>query len=201
VGAQGRPDLRTSRTTPSRPQRSPRRKKILKKTLAALTFRGADTILGDMPGASLVSVALSAGVGAVVAFVGSTAKSYVDARRAIDVSLRQQREPAYRELWNLTRMFQPWSRSSASYADLDTLRDELAAWYFQGGGLYFSLASQGAYGRLQAAIRDVIEARSTQQETAQVLDPYWASILDRCSALRSELTNDLLSRRSARRLL
>ena len=154
-----------------------------------------------MASASLVSVALSAGIGAVVAFVGSVAKSYVDARRAIDVSLRQQREPAYRELWELTRMFQPWPPSSASYADVGTFRDDLAAWYFRGGGLYLSTASQGAYGRLQAAISDVIEAPGADQQTAKVLDTEWAPILDRCSALRTELTNDLLSRRSARRLL
>ncbi len=149
----------------------------------------------------MVSVAVSAGIGAVVAFIGSAAKSYVDARRAIDVSLRQQREPAYRELWTQTRLFQPWPPTPASYADVGTFRDELTAWYFRGGGLYLSTASQSAYGHLQAAISDVIEAPGTDQQTAEVLDPQWASILGRCSALRTELTNDLLSRRSARRLL
>lgn len=150
-----------------------------------------------MANVNVASAAISAGIGAVVAFVGAAGKSYLDARRTVDQSLRTQRSPVYQSLWLKTRLFQMWPRSTISYADAGIFQRQLADWYYEEGGLYLSRTSQRVYVKLQKALTQVLG--SSQQ--GEMTTPHWQLVHKRCSRLRTALTTDLLSRRSGRGIL
>jgi hypothetical protein len=113
---------------------------------------------------------------------------------AIDTDLRTRRIPVYGELWEKTGTLPLWPRNSQlQYSDLDQLTRDLRDWYFKRGGMYLSKAARDAYGELQKHMMTVLEKRPS----GQVTDADYVSIRERCSALRTELTRDLLSRREA----
>jgi len=150
----------------------------------------------NLPGA-----AVSAGIGAVVAFLGAAGKNYLDSRREVDISLRSQREPTYKDLWQMTRRFQTWPPSPVSYADGENFQSQLTDWYYGGGGLYLSRASQRQYQGLQEALAEVIATTPVGKRATAMEDPQRRVIRDRCSSLRTALTDDLLTRRSPHRAI
>jgi hypothetical protein len=80
-----------------------------------------------------------------------------------------------------------------TYRDLLVLSKELKTWYFETGGMYLSAKARATYGDLQQEITSVL-----QEGTEGMLrDRDYDVVRLRCSALRSELTADLLSRREA----
>ena len=142
---------------------------------------------------SLWSALVGGAVGAVVAAVGTFWQAWVAAKVRVDEGLREKREKDYLALWQLTGVLPLWPKAEVSYAELDERSRALRDWYFAGGGLYLSTEARLAYGEAQKALSAAIEAAP---------DP--AALLDRggdydrlqavLSALRTELTRDLLSR-------
>lgn len=130
-------------------------------------------------------------------------KKMLELKSEIDLDLRERREKPYRELWDKTRLLPKWPRSdNVTYEKLDQFRKELRDWYFDGGGIYLSADSMDAYRDLQETIRAVIDP--DKGKTSQAIRPEerirtedYDAIRDRCSGLRSEMTNDLVSRRAA----
>ena len=113
---------------------------------------------------------------------------------AIDTDLRTRRIPVYGELWEKTGSLPLWPRNSQlQYSDLDQLTRDLRDWYFKRGGMYLSKSARDAYGEVQKHIATVLE----KKPSGLVTDTDYAALQARCSALRTELTKDLLSRREA----
>lgn len=71
-------------------------------------------------------------------------------------------------------------------------------WYFNEGGIYLSVKSRKSYGDAQDAIQTVLGEH--KNEKAPLSDPHYEKARKGFSQLRTQLTNDLLSRRSAPRL-
>jgi hypothetical protein len=124
-------------------------------------------------------------------------KKMLELKSEIDLDLRNRREKPYRELWNKTRLLPKWPRSDdVTYEKLDSFRKELRDWYFDGGGIYLSSDSMDAYKHLQDTISDVLKVEESR--TTQTIRPKeYDDIRERCSELRSQMTNDLVSRRAA----
>jgi hypothetical protein len=74
----------------------------------------------------------------------------------------------------------------------------LKTWYFEkgGGGIYLSRRSRKRYG----AVQDALAAALTGDPKGNVPDPVYETIRVKCSALRTEMTEDLLSRREGSRI-
>jgi hypothetical protein len=154
-----------------------------------------------MAAISLSQAAVSAGIGAIVAFVGAAGKTFIDSRRSIDQSLRTRREPAYQRLWEMTRLFQAWPRADVTYADMRNLQSAITEWYYTDGGLVVSRSTQRAYSSVQENLATALSTVEDQNMTTAIPDEDWQRVRDAFSRLRTALTDDLLSRRSGGRFL
>jgi hypothetical protein len=113
---------------------------------------------------------------------------------SLDLELRRARTASYSEVWAKTVVVPKWPRNDRlEYADLLQLSKALRDWYFSGGGVLLSADSQAAYRSAQQTIHHHLGAG----KSGLVPDPEYDRVRDALSALRTELTDDLLSRRAA----
>jgi hypothetical protein len=118
----------------------------------------------------------------------------MDIRTKVDESLRETRIPVYKELWIKTALLPKWSRSEdVTYEMIIQFSADLRDWYFNQGGMFLSQKARGAYGDLQDTIHTVL----SEGATGRMPNHDYHKVRNMCSKLRTELTNDLLSRRGA----
>jgi hypothetical protein len=146
---------------------------------------------------NLVVVVVSAITAAVVSGLGAMIQTALALRTKVDESLRADRMAAYKVLWKKMELLPMWPRATdVTYQELDDLSKEFRDWYFSQGGFLLSAKAQKAYGKMQQQICDAVdEDASTKAPSVSEAD--YKAIRDRCSALRTELTRDLFSRRRA----
>jgi hypothetical protein len=121
-------------------------------------------------------------------------KSIVAFASAIDTDLRTRRIPLYAELWEKTGLLPMWPwNTEVEYQDLDQLTRDFRDWYFKRGGIYLSESARDAYFEVQKCVNAILEGRPS----GQISHEDYQAIRAKCSALRTELTEDLLSRREA----
>jgi hypothetical protein len=127
-------------------------------------------------------------------------RSMLQMTSTIDLDLRKERAALYADLWKKTGVLPKWPPdTSVTYEGVLRFSEGLREWYFAGGGMYFSTEARETYGKLQDRIRNVLKAAAGQSvPTSQPLsETDYEAIRSACSALRTEMTNDLLSRRAA----
>ena len=139
-----------------------------------------------------ITVILPALVGAIAGYAGALGKSALDMRAKVDEELRTTRAGAYKTLWLKTGLLPRWPRATdVSYEDLAKLSRDFREWYYNDGGIYLSHAARKVYGDTQTALIRAIE----KGNTGNVIDEDYDALREQLSLLRTELTNDLLSRR------
>ncbi len=112
----------------------------------------------------------------------------------IDIDLRDRRTRAYKYLWQHTEILPKWPRNpDVTYRDLYEFSETLRDWYFRTGGMYLSRDSQKAYADVQETIRETLEG----DYEGQLQDEHYDAIRGRCSSLRTQMTEDILSRKPA----
>lgn len=112
----------------------------------------------------------------------------------IDTDLRTRRIPVYADLWKMTGLLPIWPwNTELQYEALHQLTGELRDWYFKTGGMYLSSNARDAYFEVQKSINGVIQ----RGRTGRIDDGDYKAVRETCSALRTELAEDLLSRREA----
>ena len=112
----------------------------------------------------------------------------------IDIDLRTKRIGVYSLLWEKTGLLPMWPRNTGlEYEHLDKLTREFRDWYFAQGGMYLSETARDAYFEVQKNMTSILESNPK----GHVSDEHYTGIRQRCSALRTELTNDILTRREA----
>lgn len=121
---------------------------------------------------------------------------------AVDTELRSMRIQSYSALWQQTRVLPKWPKDpSVGYRSLSELSAGLRGWYFGAtdavpGGMLLTEDAMHAYKALQAQIAEVVSVYEIAHDTDRALAPVDYEAVRRCaSALRTELTKDLLSRR------
>lgn len=135
---------------------------------------------------------VSAAVGVFFGFIAAILKSRVDVAAAVNEQLRERRATEYQALWKHTAILPRWPRRrDVTFAKLRDLQGRLRDWYFQSGGMYLSRRSFEEYSRLQDEL-----TRVATQGASVIPDDVYDAVRARCSALRSSLTDDLLSRRA-----
>jgi hypothetical protein len=135
-------------------------------------------------------------IGTAAGFLGAILKDIFAARMKTDEELRDLRTPPYQELWKLTEALPKWPRAPLTYADLRTFSEHLKTWYFEKGGIYLSRRSHKRYSAVQDALADSLRTG----RDGDVPDEVYEAVRVKCSALRTEMTQDLLSRREGSRL-
>jgi hypothetical protein len=109
----------------------------------------------------------------------------------IDIDLRERRITHYTELWLETSILPKWPRANdVTYERLHTFSMSLRDWYFKGGGMFLSYSSSLAYRVLQDLLTSILD----KHPAGLISEEHYDQIRDLCSKLRTELTNDLLSR-------
>ena len=142
----------------------------------------------------LTTILFSSLVGALVAYLGALLKNKIDTRTKFDDSLFQKRTEAYSKLWKTTKEVPKWpKRQGVKYSDLKDYSEQLNCWYYEIGGIFMSRKSQRAY----ASLQEMIWNSMGNDLDKEIDDAVYQSVCAAGSALRTELTNDLLSRRSA----
>ena len=144
-------------------------------------------------------IVISALVGAIVSFLGS----YWERRAKVDEGLREARIPPYKTLWAATGRLPLWPRrDDVTYGELHDMSMDLRAWYFaQQGGIFLSGDARRAYEGVQVAINDLLAAKATDgaDDNRRITPEEYGTLQQACSALRTQLTRDLLSRRAVSR--
>lgn len=141
---------------------------------------------------SLWSALIGGAVGAVVAAIGTFWQSWVSTRVRVDEALRERREADYLTLWKLTGILPKWPKARVTYGEIDQQTQALRDWYFSGGGLYLSTEARTTYGAAQKALCSAVETAQTPELELAPKD--YDRLQESLSALRTELTRDLLSR-------
>lgn len=140
-----------------------------------------------MEGMSVVLVSTVTAL--IVSIVGTLVTSGLESRRKIDDTIRENRMVGYRLLWEKTRLFPRWPRGTVTRRQIRQLSEEFRDWYYEGHGMYLSASSRKIYGDVQKMLVAVAA------ESDDLLpEPGYDSLRDHISALRTALTNDLLSR-------
>lgn len=112
---------------------------------------------------------------------------------SLDTALRERRIPVYAELWERTGLLPMWPRNTdLSFEDLQGFTRDLRDWYYQRGGMFLSENAREAFFEVQKAVHAVLD----KQAAGPVSGEDYGTIRERCSRLRTELTEDLLSRRA-----
>ena len=121
-------------------------------------------------------------------------KASVQYASSLDLDLRKSRTASYADLWTKTKKVSKWPKNEKlTYEALLKVSEELRDWYFDGGGILLSRSAQTGYRNAQTSITKVISTGATGK-----LDPKDYDLARNfLSALRSEMTDDLLSRREA----
>ena len=140
--------------------------------------------------AQALDILTTSAIGALVSFVVASLTAAAQSRTKVDDSIRERRTKDYQELWRLTVEVPKWPRASLTKAQLVSLSSKLKDWYFSGGGMYLSAVSARVYKKLQETITDV----TSKATTDAIADDQYDRVQRASSALRTELTNDLLSR-------
>jgi hypothetical protein len=134
------------------------------------------------------------GVEAALARAEETHKKQLELAGGIDLDLRKQRMEAYEKIWKKTRLLPKWPRpADVSHEQLHKLGEDLRDWYYDGGGMFLSTKAREAFGLLQ----DSIQAASEGKKTGSLSPTEYETVRLKCSEFRTEITNDLLSRRAA----
>ena len=160
-------------------------------------------------------------VSALVGALSALATAFLRGRSDIDAGLRARRETEYDRLLVLMSAVPAWPpQEGLTYRRLAALERELRAWYFGGGGLIMSRSTRDAFNRLQRGLEErriaagerLADARLAEHRlSGGALQPIAAvgphvrgvpaharddydDVQQLCSLVRTEMTEDLLSR-------
>lgn len=140
---------------------------------------------------------ISALIGAILAAIGIAINNALNQRAKIDENLLHERLKVYKVLWEKTKLLPKWPKApGVTYEELLTLSEGLRDWYFLEGGIYLTAEARKAYESVQKSLCQAVEANQNK-EAATITDSEYEQIRSFCSALRSELTQDLQSRKRA----
>ena len=116
----------------------------------------------------------------------------------VDVDLRKRRIDVYTELWEKTKILSKWPRNpDVTYIALKDFSEALKEWYFEKGGMFLSRTTHNkAYIPLQEAITNTIKQKGGPIYEG-ITDEEYDRIRELCSNLRTHLTEDIISRKTA----
>ena len=143
----------------------------------------------------LITIVVSAAVGAVVAYLGAIWQTRLEARRFIHESIHENRVRLYPNAWEITGELplRPITKAQ-TYKSVTTLAIKLRDWYYSGGGMYLSGEARRAYSACQDTLYEITERCA---DDVKLSDVDYEKARKACSFFRTWLTRDILSRSRA----
>lgn len=139
-------------------------------------------------------------VAGIVSLLVALLTSLLAFQTKVDEGLREKRIALYKVLWKKTGLLPNWPRrADVTYQHLREFSEELRKWYFEEGGIFLSHKARDAYGALQDTVGQLLTPSLKDGLIGPKYDEEYEKVRSKCSELRSQLTEDLLSRRGARR--
>jgi len=129
------------------------------------------------------------------AIVNKKIEASIEQSNSVDVDLREKRIDMYRELWKSTDLLPKLPKSTnVEYENIDAFSKILRDWYFNKGGMFLSSdAHTKGYIPLQETISELMD----KNLTGIITDEHYEKVRLCCSNLRSLLTDDIVSRKTA----
>ena len=142
----------------------------------------------------LLNVIVTAVVGALTGLGASFLKNKIDYRHEVRSDLWDKRFESYNRIWKLTQLIPLWPKNEKlTYKGLYEISLHFQHWYFQDGGILLSTPSRKSYGDMQEAISKIRPAQDQTMDSLVSNEDY-QTVQSACSAFRSGITNELLSR-------
>ncbi len=142
----------------------------------------------------IVTVLLGAFATAVLGYFFGMRKMRREYRGSIGQEVWKVRKETYAELLGYMKILPLWPTRSgkATFGELQRLSKKFRNWYFGNGGLFLTEVSKRHYFDVQSSIQDLLQRHP---DTKEIIDPdIYKAVRKKLSALRTEMTNDLLSR-------
>ncbi|MBL7780628.1 MAG: hypothetical protein JNM22_05370 [Saprospiraceae bacterium] len=139
----------------------------------------------------------------VVTFlIGSVAgvmlKNWFDYKLMVYEELWKKRFDAYRQVFQISSALPLYPEPARlNHEDMKTVSEELRDWYFEGGGLLLSSVTRDIYFEVQESIQIVLKNSAPEKF---VSDTDYTAVRKNFSRLRTEFSNDLMSRRRVKML-
>jgi len=127
--------------------------------------------------------------------LGAMIKNWYDYKAMVYRSLWEKRYETYKRMFSLTGILPLYpEKAKVTYEQLIKAGKEMRDWYFEEGGLLLTEQSRHFYFEVQRKIREVVNTRTKESRSQYVTDDY-DTMQQKFSDLRTEMTNDLMSRR------
>lgn len=139
----------------------------------------------------------------VVTFlIGSVAgvmlKNWFDYKLMVYEELWKKRFDAYRQVFQISSALPLYPEPARlTHEELKEVSEKMRNWYFEGGGLLLSNITRDIYFDVQKSIKTVLKASAPGKF---VSDDEYETVRNNLSALRTEFSNDLMSRRRVKML-
>ncbi len=131
---------------------------------------------------------------------GVVINHWFDYKYMVYKELWEKRYESYKEMFKISASLPLYPQpATLSYEALKETSEKIRDWYFAGGGLLLSSTSRGAYFDVQKNIQKVIKDNDNKVNTNVPAEKY-EQIREALSTLRTEFTNDLMSRKRVRTL-
>lgn len=142
-------------------------------------------------------------VESIVSFlIGSVAgvmlKNWFDYKLMVYEELWKKRFDAYKVVFQISSALPLYPESVIlSAEELKEVSEKLRDWYFDGGGMLLSNVSRDAYFDVQESIKNILKD-GKQNEFISSVD--YDAVRNKFSTLRTEFSNDLMSRKRVKML-
>lgn len=162
-----------------------------------------NNIVTAIGGLGVIIIGVVAWVGKIISakltshneIVNKKIESSIEQSNSVDLDLRERRINIYKELWKSTDLLPKLPKSkNVTYEHINEFSIKLRDWYFDIGGMFLSSdAHKKGYIPLQESIGNLID----QDLKGIVTDEHYENIRLCCSKLRTLLTDDIVSRKTA----
>ncbi len=142
----------------------------------------------------ITKLALSALLGGIVAYLGVVWQTRYGAKKYIHEKIHDCRARLYPAAWKISGALPRRPLSALQFDKLEQIASDLEAWYYEEGGIYLSGGARRAYSASQDTLHTVINSR---EDESTLSSEQYAEVRGACSAFRTWLTKDLLSRSRA----
>lgn len=143
-----------------------------------------------------INVVVTAVIGALTGAGAALLKNRIDYQHEVRSELWNKRYESYKRIWKLTQLLPRWPKNETlTYKGLFTLSTQCQNWYFEDGGILLSESGRKKYGTMQETITN-IRMKKQADGTDSLLDGSdYTIVMEACSAFRTAMTSELLSRR------
>lgn len=136
---------------------------------------------------------------AVLGFLFGQRKVHLEFNKELAIEIWKERCTQYKKLIHLMEVLPKWpnEKGKVKYSNMLETAGKLKGWYFAGGGLFLSFKSRNCYFDVQIIITEHLLNNNFADENKldEFLDDItYEKVRGKMSSLRTELTNDLLSR-------